>query len=230
MASSRTIPHSWPTMPTRRNSARNAPARNAPARRALARTAPGRLALAGVAAVLALVSVEPALAQEQTPGERPFGFIIQVGAGGALSRGPDQTVPADAEESRFGLALSARALWRPGHLLGIGVQSGFTRVSTLESSAGNAIHLSTVPAMLVFAMESSGFDASAAAGWQRYIVGTEGRNISSAWEMSYALSAAYTLYTTDALALALEGTYTSIPERTTTLASLQLRLQYTLHY
>jgi hypothetical protein len=195
---------------------------------------PHRAAAWMIAVAATAIAAHPACAQEEAAEprveERPFAFVLQAGAGGSLSRGPEQNVPSDAEESRLGYSMTARALWRPGHLLGIGVQSGFTRVSTLETSSGGALHISTIPALLVFAMETGGFDASVASGWQRYIASGAGGTISSAWEMSYSVAAGYFFDAGSGLGLGAELSFTSLPERTTDIVALQVRGQYTITY
>jgi hypothetical protein len=192
-------------------------------------------ALAVCATMMASGAV-PSSAQDDTlriddAGKRPHQIVVQIGGGASLSRGPEEDFPPNAEETRFGPALTGRILWRPGHLLGIGVQSGFTRVSSLETAERDrSINLSTIPALLVFSMATGGFDASVATGWQRYIVGTEGRQISSAWEMSYSVAVGYEFSTFDAFGLGAEISFTSLPERETGLVALQVRVQYTIAY
>jgi hypothetical protein len=172
----------------------------------------------------------PELVPEQAK-SRPRHFVVQAGGGAALSIGPEQTVPEGATESRFGPSFTGRLLWRPGHLLGIGVQSGLTSISRLTAaSPGEPLVLTTVPAMLVFSMAAHGFDAAIATGWHRYIVTTEGRTVSSAWELSYVVSAGYTYPLTDAFGIGAEAAFGALPERETNYVSLQLRATYAIEY
>lgn len=184
-----------------------------------------------VALLLTPLAFDGASAQESAEIERSYSLIAHLGAGGAYSMVVEQTVPDGARESTTGLSLMGRVLWRPGHLLGIGVQSGFTRVSTLRTDASeNAVNLSAVPAMFVVAMGTAGFEASVATGWQRYIVGTEGRAISSSWEMCYSVAAGYEVYTAGDFGIGAEVSFTSMPERDIDIIALQLRCRYAFTY
>jgi hypothetical protein len=179
----------------------------------------------GVAIAILCLCATRASAQD-LPLKRPHEIVGQIGAGGALSFYPDQTIPEEAGESRFGASVTARVLWRPGHLLGIGVQSGLTQVSSVQTSNVGTLRLSTMPATLVFAMETGGFDVSAAAGWQRYIVSSDARTISSTWEMSYVIAAGYSYPLGNAFGIGAELAFGALPERQMSTVALQLRGTY----
>lgn len=146
---------------------------------------------------------------------------------------------ARAEFTRSGHSLFARALWRPGHLLGIGVEAASTSVSRMTVKqdsvigSGTEMNLHALPLMAVFAMQWRGMEASASVGAASY--GFEGSadgvtTESSEWEIAWSAGVRYFLPLSSAFHLGFGGRVLVIPERRVNAYTGDVCLQWNWHY
>ncbi len=178
-------------------------------------------------ATLCLVSMT-ALAED--PHDSVYRLVLTVGGGGSLytgEQGPPSWLPA--EKSKFGPALTVRAMWRPDHLLSVGLESGWTKLHSYETTGDVAgkVYVSQVPLYTVFGMRF--FDALNVFGGYGYShVNTsleyDGTVNNGTWSMGWLAAASYERPVSKSLAVAAELKYFGVVESHDAAITLQIQL------
>ncbi len=195
-------------------------------RHTLRKTALAALAIAGFLSCGAFST-----AQELSVSDKPYRIIVQASGGLALSAARESILPVPAEVHRMGLSGSLRLIWRPDHMLGIGLETGLGHIVSATSSVTD-IEMETLsaPALLVFVMEKYSADLSISFGWHRYIVYRSGVHLSSSWEMAYGVGVGYTFEFGESIGIGAELKAQVLQERNLLLLQPQLRFQWTISY
>lgn len=168
-----------------------------------------------------------------------YRVIVQVQAGISNSR-IDRTIkPEKSEYTTTGLSGTIRLLWRPDHLLGIGMETGFIRISKLLIKEDNklppqsVVRLGAVPVLGVFSMEKYGVELSAGVGLYNYqvdaIVGDDTPS-SDQWEIGWMASVGYMYPLSRSWLVGADVRHYAIPERSVGGISANLRLQWQWWY
>lgn len=182
-------------------------------RRALVRSTTG--AAAGL-----LLWCSTALAQHDST----FRVVLQADPGYAISSTENRFDPPNTVYASHGLAGALRLMWTPDHLLSVGLETGWYRVSQLDFPVPDSLPgprqgqvvLNAVPVLLVFQMGKYGIEASAGLGYFYYMVNSSnaaGRTVSSDMELGWMMSAAYTWSLSERMGLGVGLKYYRITER-----------------
>lgn len=120
-------------------------------------------------------------------------------------------------------AASLRVMWKPEHLVSVGIETGYIPISQANSKGqikpgevdGNA-QLTAIPAIVVFAMEKYNVELAAGIGmYSLQLYGKSSKNVvveNSSLEMGYMFSGAYSIPMGD-FALGLELKYHAFTDR-----------------
>jgi hypothetical protein len=171
----------------------------------------------------------------QNSKDTTYKLTLSIGAGFSRNLTVNQYIPPGSTLERGGFGFSARAEWQAEHLLAIGVESGFLRISSLtlapDSLNDAQVSLNALPLLLVFSMKKSGVEFSAGIGYYRYSVVTElkktgFRGGSSSFELGYMLSGAYVCSLSERLETGLEVKWHSITERSVSSVLVLARLNW----
>ena len=129
---------------------------------------------------------------------------------------------ARADFTRSGMSACFRALWRPGHLLGIGVEVASTNISHMmvkqdsALGAGTEMNLRALPVMAVFAMQWHALEASASIGAASYRFGGSADGTitqSDEWEIAWSAGLRYFVPLRSSLDVGVGARVLVIPER-----------------
>lgn len=169
-----------------------------------------------------------------------YRIIIQGNLGLSRSYIQRTTIIDKAEYTQTGLMGTMRVLWRPDHLLGIGIETGLLRVSNLlvkedaNLPVGSAIKLGAIPILAVFSMEKYGIEISSGVGIYDYhvdaLVNAEITTSSNEWEIGWMVSVGYYYPLTRSLGVGGDVRLYAIPERSVQLLSLSAKFQWQLWY
>jgi hypothetical protein len=182
--------------------------------------------MATMCIVLPLGSV---FAQNDSP-DGTYRLKLTVGAGGSLSTTP-AGIPSGmtAEASKFGPAATVRLMWCPDHLLSMGIESGWTKIYSYETSGADAgkVFLSQVPSYFVFSMKPlENFNILGGYGYSRLNTSLEyGGTVNiSQWSMGWIAAASYEKPIAQNLALAGELKWINAIEEKQGTITLQVQL------
>jgi hypothetical protein len=134
---------------------------------------------------------------------------------------------------------SLRLMWKPEHMLSVGIESGYLPIAQVEAKGppqadevdGNA-NLAAIPILATFAMDQDGVEFAAGIGAYSLIVSgtsSKGKGIkNSAIELGYSFSASYTWELSQVLGLGLQVKYYVFTDREIAMIVPQLRLAWTM--
>lgn len=185
--------------------------------------------------LLVCITTYGSYAQQQ----EKFRFEIHLTPGINISQIERTITPDSSDYTRGGLSLTAKLLWHPDNKLGIGIESGFIRISSLRVFKddvipdNSVIQLNTIPVLGVAEISVLGIDVSGAVGAFNYAVflgGTGIRASSSNWEIGYSIGLGKAWGIGSNFMLGFDTRYYRIPERDVTLFSGSVRIQYNLIY
>lgn len=169
-----------------------------------------------------------------------YRIILQANLGLSKSHINHTTQVDKGEYSSMGLLRTFRAVWRPDHLLGMGIETGILPVSSLTIKqdvtlpTGSTINLKAVPLLLVFSMEKYGIELSSGVGIYNYQVQADIPNkestVSNQWEIGWMLNVGYCYPLTHSLGIGGDIRHYVIPERSLLLTSLSVKFQWQLWY
>jgi len=105
---------------------------------------------------LAAVVLVTAMAYSEGSDSSVYRVVAYVGGGGSFyvaSAGTPSGMSADV--SKFGPAATVRVMWQPDHILGVGLESGWTKLYSYTTSGPEAgkVYLSQVPMYFVWSMK-----------------------------------------------------------------------------
>lgn len=134
---------------------------------------------------------------------------------------------------------SLRAMWKPEHMLSVGIESGYLPITQVEAKGtpqndeddGNA-NLSAIPILATFAMDQYGIELAAGIGVYKLMVegtSSKGKGIKNdALELGYSFSVSYTLELSSALGLGFNVKYFVFTDREIAMIAPQLSLAWTV--
>lgn len=163
-------------------------------------------------------------------------LIVGGGYGFRLNKVDAPTADVDISTSSPGGTL--RLMWKPEHLLSVGIESGYLPITQAtakgnikpDEADGNA-NLTAIPALLIFSMEKYGVELSAGLGMYSLRVrgkSNKGSLENSAVEIGYTFSGAYTLELSNSLGIGAEVKYYAFTDRDIVMLFPQLRLEWTV--
>ncbi len=134
---------------------------------------------------------------------------------------------------------SLRAMWKPEHMLSIGIESGYLPITQVEAKGTPQVdeddgtaNLSAIPILATLAMDQSGFEFAAGIGvYSLRVAGTssKGKGIkNSALELGYSFSASYTLELSSILGLGFNVKYYVFTDREIAMIVPQITLAWTM--
>jgi hypothetical protein len=135
-------------------------------------------------------------------------------------------------------AATLRFMWKPEHLVSVGIETGYIPISQANSKGqikpgevdGNA-QLTAIPAIIVFAMEKYNVELAAGIGmYSLQLYGKSSKNIvveNSSLEMGYMFSGAYSIPMGD-FALGLELKYHAFTDRDIYMFVPNIRLRWNM--
>ncbi len=180
-----------------------------------------------------------ACAQEDTL-RGDYRLIVQANLGLSQSRIERTTEVDKAEYSPLGFLRTLRLIWRPDHLLGLGVETGILRVSNLTVRqdatlpVGATIELDAIPALVIFSMEKYGIELTSGVGVYNYRVdatlNATDITASTQWEIGWMLGGGYVYPLSRSFSIGGDIRFYSITERQVTLTSLSAKVQWQLWY
>ncbi|HEY6170923.1 MAG TPA: hypothetical protein VIX80_01570 [Candidatus Kapabacteria bacterium] len=163
-------------------------------------------------------------------------LILGGGYGFRLGAAAESTNEVDI--STTSPAAMLRVMWKPEHLVSVGIETGYIPVSQANSKGqikpgevdGNA-QLTAIPAMVVFSMEKYNVELAAGIGmYSLQLYGKSSKNIvveNSALEMGYMFSGAYSIPMGD-FSLGLEIKYYGFTDRDIAMLIPNLRLRWNM--
>ena len=135
-------------------------------------------------------------------------------------------------------AASLRLLWKPEHMLSVGIESGYLPITQVSSKAplkpneadGNA-NLSAIPILAVFSMEKYGFEAAAGIGVYQLMVSgksNKGSIENSAIELGYMFSGSYVFRFSSRIGAGIDLKYFAFTDREIAMLIPQLSFRWAL--
>jgi len=163
-----------------------------------------------------------------------FHLVAYVGLGGSwysTSAGFAQGLNADV--SKFGPAGTIRVMWRPDHLLSVGLESGWSKFYSYETggSPSGKVSVSQVPLYIVWSMRFlDGVEVFGGYGYSRINTSLDyqGTVNVGTWSMGWVAAASYTRPLTKTLGLAGELKWINAVESHDANVSLQVQLVYSI--
>lgn len=171
--------------------------------------------------------------------KKPFRFEIQLNPGINMSQIERTISPDSSEYTRGGIALTGRIIWHPDNELGLGIETGLLRLSTLRIFADNVIpdnsviQLYAMPILGIAEFNILGADVSGSVGAFNYNVflgGSGLRATSNEWEIGFGVGIGKAWNIGYNIMLGADARYYRIPERDVTSYAASLRVQYNLQY
>lgn len=161
-----------------------------------------------------------------------YKLVAYVGLGGSFyTTSAEFASGLQADVSKFGPAATVRVMWRPDHLLSVGLESGWSKFYSYESSGSTEgkVYVSQVPLYIVFSMRF--WDAMEVTGGYGYShVNTnleyQGTVNIGAWSMGWVAACSYERPLTKTLGLAAELKWINAVESHDANVSLQVQLVY----
>jgi hypothetical protein len=162
--------------------------------------------------------------------------------GGGLSYKATANLNPNYQYNNLGFATCARIKWQPDNLLNIGIESGYVRISTIETgeqilsnkkTVTEKIVRNAIPVMFNFSMTLKNFEIIAGLGYYYETVKSNANNtiysISSYdWMMGYLIGFEYKIPLTQYMYLSPELKYYFISEYHQSLLSMQLNIGFDL--
>ena len=191
--------------------------------------------------ILALLLLIPCLASAQEDSLRgDYRLIVQANLGLSQSH-IERSIDVDkADYSQLGFLRTLRLIWRPDHLLGMGVETGLLRVSNLivkqdaTLPPGTTLELDAIPALLIFSMGKYGVELTSGVGVYNYRVNATLNDAdltaSTQWEIGWMLGGGYAYPLSRSISIGGDLRYYAIPERQVSLTSLSAKVQWQLWY
>lgn len=191
--------------------------------------------------LLVLLLLIPCLACAQEDSLRgDYRLIVQANLGLSQSH-IERSIDVDkADYSQLGFLRTLRLIWRPDHLLGMGVETGLLRVSNLivkqdaTLPPGTTLELDAIPALLIFSMEKYGIELTSGVGVYNYRVNATLNDAdftaSTQWEIGWMLGGGYAYPLSRSISIGGDLRYYAIPERQVSLTSLSAKVQWQLWY
>ncbi len=185
-----------------------------------------RTVVPATALIVSLATI--ALAQDSNDGT--YRLKLTVGAGGSLCTTPAGTPSGlSADVSKFGPAATVRLMFCPDHLLSVGVESGWTKIYSYETSGVDAgkVFLSQVPVYFVFSMKPwESFSLLGGYGYSRLNTSLEyGGTVNvGMWSMGWVVAAAYERPLSEKLGIATELKWIDAIEEKDAVVTLQVQL------
>lgn len=187
-----------------------------------------------VVAILLVLSASASYAQRDSL--HHVRLIFAGGYGFRLGSTAESTSEVDI--STTSPAATLRLMWKPEHLVSVGIETGYIPLSQANSKGqikpgevdGNA-QLTAIPAIVVFAMEKYNIELSAGIGmYSLQLYGKSSKNVvveNSALEMGYMFSGAYSIPMGD-FALGLELKYHAFTDRDIQMFIPNIRLRWNM--
>lgn len=134
---------------------------------------------------------------------------------------------------------SLRLMWKPEHMLSVGVESGYIPITQVKSKApiqpdeedGNA-NLAAIPILLFFSMDKYGAELSAGVGVYSLMVSgksSKGKGIeNSAIELGYSFSGSYIYTISQRFGIGIDLKYYVFTDRQIAMLIPQLSLRWTV--
>lgn len=191
--------------------------------------------------LLVLLILIPCLASAQEDTLRgDYRLIVQANLGFSQAR-IERSIEVDkADYSPLGFLRTLRLIWRPDHLLGMGVETGLLRVSNLivkqdaTLPTGTTLELDAIPVLLIFSMEKYGIELTSGVGMYNYRVNATLNDAdltaSTQWEIGWMLGGGYAYPLSRSFSIGGDIRFYSITERQVTLTSLSAKVQWQLWY
>ena len=166
------------------------------------------------------------------PNDSTYRLVAVVGAGGSLYTEPAGTPSGlSADVSRVGPAATFRILWRPDHLLSVGLETGWTKLYsyTTTGDVAGKVYLSQMPLYIVWSMRfADAFNVLGGYGYSRLNTHLEygGTVNTSSWSMGWIAACSYEHPVARALAVAAELKWVNVVESHDAAVTLQVQLVY----
>jgi hypothetical protein len=175
----------------------------------------------------------PMMAFAQTPNDSTYRLVVTVGGGASLYTSPEETATwTNADVSKFGPAATFRVMWHPDHLLSVGLESGWTKLYSYETSepVNGEVFLSQVPVYMVWSMRF--VDAINVFGGYGYSHLNTNLNYAgtvniSTWSMGWLAACSFEHPLTSTLGVAAELKWINAVEANDAALTLQVQLVYT---
>ncbi len=163
-------------------------------------------------------------------GDSKYRLVAYVG-GGVSQYIAAAGVPSglQADVSKFGPAATVRVMWQPDHLLGVGLESGWTKLYSYETTQpiAGTMHLSQVPMYIVWSMKPlESFTLFGGYGYSRVnsALEYEGTVNIGTWSMGWMAACAYERPVSDRLGVAAELKWIDAMESHDAILTLQVQL------
>ncbi|MBK9247875.1 MAG: hypothetical protein IPM69_07140 [Ignavibacteria bacterium] len=190
--------------------------------------------------LLVILFLTPQFLTAQDTLRGDYRVILQANLGLSQSHIVRTTEVDKAEYSPLGFLRTLRLIWRPDHLLGMGVETGILRVSNLivkqdaSLPTGTTLELDAIPALLIFSMEKYGIEITSGVGMYNYRVNAALNDneitASTQWEIGWMLGVGYAYPISRSFSIGGDFRYYAIPERQVSLTSLNAKVQWQLWY
>jgi hypothetical protein len=176
-------------------------------------------------------------ATESFAGEKSdttYKVVVYAGLGGSLlvtEAGTPSGLQADV--STFGPAGTFRVMWRPDHLLGVGIETGWSKLYSYETSGDvkGSVYLSQVPLYAVFSMKlADPINVFGGYGYSRLTSELDygGTTKLGTWSMGWIAACTYERPINEKLGLAAELKWINAVEAKVANITLQVQLVYDL--
>jgi hypothetical protein len=167
-------------------------------------------------------------------GERDttFRLIATVGVGGSFYSTTAGFAPdLQADVSKFGPAATVRVMWQPDHLLGVGLETGWSKFYSYEISGSTpgSVYVSQVPLYIVWSMKPwGGITLFGGYGYSRVNTSLEYQGTVNAgtWSMGWVAAGSYEWPLAKNLGIAGEVKWINAVESHDATLSLQVQLVY----
>jgi hypothetical protein len=134
---------------------------------------------------------------------------------------------------------SLRVMWKPEHMLSVGIESGYLPITQVEAKGPTQTdeddgyaNLSAIPILAMFAMDRYGLELAAGIGVYSLMVegvSSKGKGIkNNALELGYSFSASYTLELSSILGLGFDIKYYVFTDREIAMIAPQITLAWTM--
>jgi hypothetical protein len=163
-----------------------------------------------------------------------YKVVVYAGLGGSLlvsEAGTPSGLQADV--SKFGPAGTFRVMWRPDHLLGVGLETGWTKLYSYETTGDvkGDVYLSQVPLYIVFSMKlADRVNVFGGSGYSRLNSSLDygGTVDVGTWSMGWIAACTYERPINNKFGLAAELKWFNIVEAKAANITLQVQLVYNL--
>jgi hypothetical protein len=182
----------------------------------------------GIAAAL-LVSVNAVAGENR---DSTYRLVAYVGGGGSFytaSAGVPSGLQGDV--SKFGPAATVRVMFCPDHILSVGLESGWTKLYSYETTgpAQGKVHLSQVPLYIVWSMRFlDAVNLFGGYGYSRLTTQLDyaGSTSAGTWSLGWVAACSYEKPITETLGVAAELKWIAAVESRDAAITLQVQLVY----